>query len=34
MGLGRQLLEWPVVRQFRTGDVLGRGPSVTSAATR
>ena len=27
-------LEWPVVRQLRTGDVLGRGPAVTSARTR
>lgn len=27
-------LEWPVVRQFRSGDYLGRGPSVTSDKTR
>ena len=27
-------LDWPVVRQFRSGDVLGRGPAVTSARTR
>jgi formate dehydrogenase major subunit len=27
-------LEWPVIRQVRTGDVLGRGPAVTSARTR
>ncbi|MBN9619358.1 MAG: dehydrogenase [Actinobacteria bacterium] len=27
-------LEWPVVRQFRTGDLLGRGPAVTSRRTR
>src|SRR5580765_946592 len=27
-------LEWPVIRQFRSGDVLGRGPAVTSARTR
>ena len=27
-------LEWPVVRQVRTGDLLGRGPAVTSAHTR
>ena len=27
-------LEWPVVRQVRTGDLLGRGPAVTSARTR
>ncbi|GAB3699593.1 dehydrogenase [Mariniluteicoccus flavus] len=28
------VLEWPVVRQFRSGDLLGRGPSVTSQRTR
>src|SRR5580692_1315762 len=27
-------LEWPVIRQMRTGDVLGRGPAVTSERTR
>lgn len=27
-------LSWPVVRQLRSGDYLGRGPSVTSKATR
>ena len=27
-------LEWPVLRQFRSGDLLGRGPAVTSARTR
>lgn len=27
-------LEWPVFRQFRSGDVFGRGPSVTSPTTR
>src|ERR1700722_12196936 len=27
-------LEWPVIRQVRTGDLLGRGPAVTSARTR
>ncbi len=27
-------LEWPVVRQLRDGDVLGRGTSVTSQRTR
>jgi formate dehydrogenase major subunit len=27
-------LEWPVIRQVRSGDVLGRGPSVTSPRTR
>lgn len=27
-------LEWPVVRQLRSGDVFGRGPAVTSKHTR
>ena len=27
-------LEWPVVRQVRSGDLLGRGPAVTSERTR
>lgn len=27
-------LDWPVLRQLRSGDLLGRGPAVTSAATR
>ena len=27
-------LEWPVLRQLRSGDVFGRGPAVTSATTR
>lgn len=27
-------LEWPVVRQVRSGDLLGRGPAVTSEPTR
>ena len=27
-------MEWPVVRQVRSGDLLGRGPAVTSARTR
>ncbi len=27
-------LNWPVVRQFRQGDVLGRGKAVTSRVTR
>src|SRR5260370_15040438 len=27
-------LEWPVVRQVRSGDLLGRGPAVTSQHTR
>ncbi len=29
-----RFLDWPVVRQFRTGDVLGRGPAVQSRHTR
>ena len=31
---GPRFLDWPVIRQFRTGDVLGRGPAVTSPRTR
>jgi formate dehydrogenase major subunit len=27
-------LDWPVVRQVTSGDVLGRGPAVTSQRTR
>jgi formate dehydrogenase major subunit len=27
-------LEWPVLRQLRSGDMLGRGPAVTSGRTR
>jgi formate dehydrogenase major subunit len=27
-------LQWPVVRQVRSGDALGRGPAVTSGRTR
>ena len=27
-------LEWPVVRQLRSGDTFGRGPAVTSPTTR
>ncbi|BBX24364.1 dehydrogenase [Mycolicibacter terrae] len=30
----RKFLEWPVIRQLRTGDVFGRGPAVTSERTR
>lgn len=30
----RKFLQWPVIRQFRTGDLLGRGPAVTSEHTR
>src|SRR5688572_15399626 len=27
-------LVWPVLRQLRSGDLLGRGPAVTSGRTR
>ena len=27
-------MQWPVLRQVRTGDLLGRGPAVTSERTR
>lgn len=27
-------LEWPVIRQLRSGDIFGRGASVTSPKTR
>src|SRR6476469_10054590 len=30
----RSFLQWPVVRQLSTGDLLGRGPAVTSPQTR
>lgn len=30
----RKFLGWPVIRQLRTGDLLGRGPAVTSGQTR
>ena len=30
----RSPLEWPVLRQLRSGDVFGRGPAVTSTKTR
>ena len=29
-----RFLEWPVLRQLRSGDLLGRGPAVTSKNTR
>lgn len=33
--MGRfSFLEWPVVRQFRSGDSFGRGTAVTSEQTR
>jgi formate dehydrogenase major subunit len=30
----KTFLSWPVIRQARSGDVLGRGPAVTSERTR
>jgi formate dehydrogenase major subunit len=30
----KTFLSWPVIRQARTGDFLGRGPAVTSERTR
>jgi formate dehydrogenase major subunit len=30
----KTFLSWPVVRQLASGDVLGRGPAVTSQRTR
>ena|SRR6478609_8433975 len=33
--LGRKFfLEWPVIRQLSSGDLLGRGPAVASKRTR
>jgi formate dehydrogenase major subunit len=32
--LPKLFLEWPVVRQLRSGDLLGRGTAVTSKRTR
>jgi formate dehydrogenase major subunit len=32
--ISKIFLEWPVVRQLRSGDLLGRGPAVTSKHTR
>ena len=32
--MGKTFLDWPVLRQLRSGDVLGRGPAVTSQRTR
>lgn len=32
--LSKMFLEWPVVRQLRSGDALGRGTAVTSKHTR
>ena len=33
MDAKKALLSWPVVRQVRSGDFLGRGPAVTSRHT-
>ncbi len=33
MGIGKVLLHWPVIRQIRDRDYLGRGPAVTSPTT-
>jgi formate dehydrogenase major subunit len=30
----KTFLSWPVIRQVRSGDFLGRGPAVTSQRTR
>jgi formate dehydrogenase major subunit len=32
--MARLFLDWPVMRQLRTGDFLGRGPAVQSQRTR
>jgi formate dehydrogenase major subunit len=32
--LPKLFLEWPVIRQLRSGDSFGRGPAVTSKQTR
>ena len=34
MSSAKTFLEWPVLRQLRSGDLLGRGPAVTSRRTR
>jgi formate dehydrogenase major subunit len=34
VGPRKAFLNWPVLRQLQSGDVLGRGPSVTSERTR
>jgi formate dehydrogenase major subunit len=34
MDAKKTFLSWPVLRQFRSGDFLGRGPAVTSERTR
>lgn len=32
--MGISPLQWPVLRQLRSGDRLGRGPAITSPTTR
>lgn len=34
MGIRDVFLGWPVLRQFQSGDFLGRGPAVTSPTTK
>ena len=34
MSAGKWLGSWPVIRQATSGDLLGRGPAVTSRRTR
>ena len=34
MAARRVFLDWPVLRQLGSGDILGRGPAVTSERTR
>lgn len=34
MAAPKFFLEWPVLRQLKSGDLLGRGPAVTSKRTR
>ncbi len=34
MSSRKTFLDWPVLRQVRSGDLLGRGPAVTSPRTR
>lgn len=34
MAASKFFLEWPVLRQLTSGDLLGRGPAVTSKRTR
>ncbi len=34
MSIAKTFLEWPVLRQLREGDFLGRGPAVASERTK